>query len=144
MCSSDLLSQYAPDDVDTDAKRKAKILRGLNDELRIPLSIAYTPNYQKLMDQAIVLEDGLRKAENRKRKLGINKHHYEPSFKKHSSHDNHHHHGRNNHHGGNSYHGGHYHHGESSHRSHGHNNGDRKSTRLNSSHITRSRMPSSA
>ena len=44
------LSRYAPDDVDTEAKRKARFLRGLNDELRIPLSIAYTPNYQKLLD----------------------------------------------------------------------------------------------
>ena len=60
------LSRYAPDEIDTDVKRKAKFLRGLNDELRIPLSIAYTPNYQKLIDQAIVLEDGLKKAENRK------------------------------------------------------------------------------
>ena len=44
------LSRYAPDDIDTDVKRKAKFLRGLNDELKIPLSIAYTPNYQALMD----------------------------------------------------------------------------------------------
>ena len=36
-------SRYALDDIDTDAKRKAKFLRGLNDELKIPLSIAYTP-----------------------------------------------------------------------------------------------------
>ena len=75
------LSRYAPDDVDNDAKRKARFLRGLNDELKIPLSVAYTPNYQKLIDQAIVLEDGLKKAENRKTRLGINKHHSEPSFK---------------------------------------------------------------
>ena len=39
------LSHYAPDDIDTDVKRKDKFLRGLNDELKISLSIAYTPNY---------------------------------------------------------------------------------------------------
>ena len=110
------LSRYAPDDVDTDAKRKSKFLRGLNDELRIPLSIAYTPNYQKLLDQALVLEDGMKKAESRKRRFGINKHHSEPSFKKHSSHDNH------RYHGGSSHHGGNHHHGGSSHRTHNNNN----------------------
>jgi hypothetical protein len=33
------LSCYAPDDIDTDAKRKEKFLEGLNDELSIPLSV---------------------------------------------------------------------------------------------------------
>ena len=47
------LSRYAPDDIETDVKRKTKFLRGLSDELKIPLSIAYTPNYEALMDQAI-------------------------------------------------------------------------------------------
>jgi hypothetical protein len=31
------LSRYAPDDIDTDAKRKEKFLNGLKGELRIPL-----------------------------------------------------------------------------------------------------------
>jgi hypothetical protein len=35
------LSRYAADDIDTDAKRKEKFLEGLNDELLIPLSVAY-------------------------------------------------------------------------------------------------------
>jgi hypothetical protein len=39
------LSRYAPDDIDTDAKRKEKFLEGLNDELSIPLSVAYTPTF---------------------------------------------------------------------------------------------------
>jgi hypothetical protein len=38
------LSRYAPDDIDTDGKRK-KFLEGLNDDLSIPLSIAYTPTF---------------------------------------------------------------------------------------------------
>jgi hypothetical protein len=42
------LSWYAPDDIDTDAKRKEKFLEGLNDELSIPLSVAYTPTFQSL------------------------------------------------------------------------------------------------
>ena len=62
------LSRYAQEDVDTDAKRKEKFLNGLKGELKIPLSVAYTPNYQALLDQAITLDDNLRKEENRKRK----------------------------------------------------------------------------
>ena len=38
------LSRYAPEDIDTDGKRKAKFLRGLSDVLKIPLSVAYAPN----------------------------------------------------------------------------------------------------
>jgi hypothetical protein len=39
------LSRYAPDDIDTGAKRKDKFLEGVNDELSIPLSVAYTPTF---------------------------------------------------------------------------------------------------
>jgi hypothetical protein len=54
------LSRYAPDDIDTDAKRKEKFLEGLNDELSIPLSVAYTPTFQELLDQAIILENKMK------------------------------------------------------------------------------------
>ena len=37
------LARYAPDDVDTDAKRKDKFLDGLNDDLSIQISVAYIP-----------------------------------------------------------------------------------------------------
>jgi hypothetical protein len=50
------LSRYALDDIDTDAKRKEKFLEGLNDELSIPLYVAYTPTFLSLLDQAITLE----------------------------------------------------------------------------------------
>jgi hypothetical protein len=46
------LSRYSLDDVDTDAKRRDKFLAGLKGELKIPLSVAYAPNYQALLDQA--------------------------------------------------------------------------------------------
>ena len=59
------LSRYAPEDVDTDAKRKYKFLNGLNSELKIPLSVAYAPNYQDILDQAI-----LRTATSRRRRIG--------------------------------------------------------------------------
>jgi Retrotransposon gag protein. len=34
------LARYAPDDINTDAKRKDKFLKGLNDELLVQLSVA--------------------------------------------------------------------------------------------------------
>jgi hypothetical protein len=77
------LARYAPEDVDTDAKRKDKFLIGLKGELKIPLSVAYAPNYQALLDQAITLDNNIRKEENLKRKLHNGKNHTEPYHKKH-------------------------------------------------------------
>jgi hypothetical protein len=124
------LSRYAPDDIDTDAKRN---------ELSIPLSVAYTPTFQSLLDQAITLESKMKQSENRKRKHHVSKY-QEPVHKQsyHSDHGssglhknagNHH---KNNggnghqHHKGN----GHHHNGHRNHNNHdstrtnGHNNGN--------------------
>jgi hypothetical protein len=80
------LSRYAPEDIDTDAKRKDKFLHGLKGELKIPLSVAYAPSYQALLDQAITLDNNIRKEENRKRKLNNVKTHTGHSHKRpHSS-----------------------------------------------------------
>jgi hypothetical protein len=67
------LSCYTVDDIDTDAKRKNKFLEGLNDELSIPLSVAYTPTFQMLLDQAIILENKMKESKNRKRKHSYKK-----------------------------------------------------------------------
>ena len=64
------LSRYAPEDIDTDAKRKDKFLSGLSGKIKIPLSVAYAPNYQALLDQAVTLDNNIKKEENRKRKYG--------------------------------------------------------------------------
>ena len=80
-----MLSRYAPEDIDTDAKRKEKFLNGLKGELKIPLSVAYTPNYQALLDQAITLDNNIRKEENRKRKFSASKVHSEGTYKKNTS-----------------------------------------------------------
>jgi hypothetical protein len=53
---SALLSRYAPEDFDTDPKRKDKFLNELKGKLKIPLSVAYAPSYQALLDQAATLE----------------------------------------------------------------------------------------
>ena len=113
------LSRYAPEDVDTDDKRKEKFLDGLKGELKIPLSVAYAPNYQSLLDQAITLDNNMMKEENRKRKFSASKVHSESSHKRHHFSE------------GNGSHvfhrNGNHHHGENGHNHHDHNNnGDRK------------------
>ena len=67
------LSRYALEDIDTEYKRNEIFLNGLCDELKVPMSVAYAPNYQTLLDQAITLENNIKKAENRKRKYNDNK-----------------------------------------------------------------------
>src|SRR3954468_20847409 len=62
------LARYAPDEVDTDAKRKEKFLEGLNDELNLQLSVAYVPTYQSLCEKAAILENKIKQVESRKRK----------------------------------------------------------------------------
>ena len=62
------LARYAPDEVDTDAKRREKFLEGLNDELNLQLSVAYVPTYQSLCDKAAILESKMKQVESRKRK----------------------------------------------------------------------------
>jgi hypothetical protein len=79
------LSRYAPEDIDIDAKRKDKFLSGLKGELKIHLSVAYAPSYQALFDQAVTLDNNIRKEENRKRKFNGSKNHTEPFHKRHHS-----------------------------------------------------------
>jgi hypothetical protein len=98
--------------------------------------VAYAPNYQSLLDQAITLDNNIRKEENRKRKFRNSKTHIEPFYKKHHSyegngngsnsnghkhnggfkenHSNGHHNGGNGHHDGNN---GHHNGGNGQHRS---------------------------
>ena len=63
------LSRYAPEDVDTDAKRRERFLDGLSDELSLQLSVVYCPTFQDLMDKARILEGKHQQVENRKRKF---------------------------------------------------------------------------
>src|SRR3954468_3932135 len=76
------MARYAPDEVDTDAKRKDKFLVGLNDELNLQLSVAYVPTYQSLCDQATILENKMKQVEGRKRKHNFDKHISGPSHKR--------------------------------------------------------------
>jgi hypothetical protein len=51
------LSRYAPDDVDTDEKKQAWFLNGLNDGLAYALEACDFANFQDMVDKALVLEN---------------------------------------------------------------------------------------
>jgi hypothetical protein len=64
------LSRYAPNDVNTDAKRQYRFLRGLIDPLHYHLMNHTFPTFQHLIDIAIMTERKRREMEDRKRKIG--------------------------------------------------------------------------
>ncbi|KAK1651132.1 hypothetical protein QYE76_068937 [Lolium multiflorum] len=124
------LARYAPEDIDTDVKRKEKFLNGLKGELKIPLSVAYAPSYQSLLDQAITLDNNIKKEENRKRKFSNSKDHTEPFHKKHhpsegsGSHNSHKHNGHFGKGNGNNYNGHRHNEGFKGDHSNSHPNGN--------------------
>ena len=64
------LSRYAPEDVNTDAKRQYRFLRGLVDPLHYQLMNHTFPTFQHLIDRAIMIERKRREMEDRKHKIG--------------------------------------------------------------------------
>jgi hypothetical protein len=64
------LSHYAPKDVNMDAKRQYRFLRGLVDPLHYQLMNHTFPTFQHLIDRAIMTERKRREMEDRKRKIG--------------------------------------------------------------------------
>jgi hypothetical protein len=64
------LSRYAPEDVNTDAKRQYRFLRGLVDPLHYQLMNYTFPTFQHLIDKAIMTEKKCKEMEDRKRKIG--------------------------------------------------------------------------
>jgi hypothetical protein len=63
------LSRYAPEDVNTDAKRQYHFLRGLVDPLHYQLMNHTFPTFQHLIDRAIMTEKKHKEMEDRKRKI---------------------------------------------------------------------------
>jgi hypothetical protein len=63
------LSRYAPEDVNTDAKRHYRFLRGLIDPLQYHLMNHTFPTFQHLIDRAIMTEKKRKEMEDRKRKI---------------------------------------------------------------------------
>jgi hypothetical protein len=64
------LSRYAPEDVNTDAKRQYHFLRGLVDTHHYQLMNHTFPTFQHLIDRVIMTERKCREMEDRKRKIG--------------------------------------------------------------------------
>jgi hypothetical protein len=64
------LSCYAPEEVNTDAKRHYRFLRGLVDPLHYQLMNHTFPTFQHLIDRAIMTEKKCKEMEDRKRKIG--------------------------------------------------------------------------
>jgi hypothetical protein len=64
------LSRYAPEDVNTDAKRRYCFLRGLVDPLHYQLMNHTFPTFQHLIDRAIMTERKRREMEDTKHKIG--------------------------------------------------------------------------
>jgi hypothetical protein len=64
------LSCYALEDVNTDAKRQYRFLRGLVDPLQYQLMNHTFPTFQHLIDRAIMTERKRREMEDRKHKIG--------------------------------------------------------------------------
>jgi hypothetical protein len=63
------LSRYAPEDVNTDAKRQYRFLRGLVDPLHYQLMNHTFPTFQHLIDRAIMTKRKRKEMEDRKRKI---------------------------------------------------------------------------
>src|SRR3954467_12465210 len=64
------LSRYAPEEVDTEEKRKDHFMVGLHDELQVVLVAMQFPDLESLADASIMMEGKLKMAsENRKRRM---------------------------------------------------------------------------
>jgi hypothetical protein len=64
------LSRYAPKDVNTNAKRQYRFLRGLVDPLHYQLMNHTFPTFQHQIDRAIMIEKKRKEMEDHKRKIG--------------------------------------------------------------------------
>jgi hypothetical protein len=64
------LSRYASEDINTDAKRQYRFLRGLVDPLHYQLMNHTFPIFHYLIDRAIMTERKRREMEDKKRKIG--------------------------------------------------------------------------
>jgi hypothetical protein len=63
------LSRYAPNEVANDVDKQCHFLKGLNDDLRLQLKITTYPDYQMLMNHAIVKDNERREIDAKKRRF---------------------------------------------------------------------------
>src|SRR4051812_11717986 len=62
------LSRYAEDDVNTEEKRKKRLLHGLNPYVKMQLRLANKQTYQQLLDATIIFEDDYKNVQEDRRK----------------------------------------------------------------------------
>ena len=65
------LSCYAPKEVDSDAKKQKRFLKGLNDGLQLQLMTVVYADYQTMVNRANVIENKCREMKEKKRKLEL-------------------------------------------------------------------------
>ncbi|XP_066382109.1 uncharacterized protein [Miscanthus floridulus] len=63
------LSCYAPREVVNDAKKQKRILKGSNDELQLQLMTVVYPDFQTLVNRAILIENKHQEMEEKKRRI---------------------------------------------------------------------------
>jgi hypothetical protein len=62
------LSCYAPEEVDSDAKKQRHFLKGLNGEFQLQLMTVVYANFQTFVDRAIVIENKCREMMKEKKR----------------------------------------------------------------------------
>jgi hypothetical protein len=66
------LSRYAPDDINTDEKKRDVFLNGLNDDIQFQLLNTDYGDFQDMVDKAIVIENKIKEMEkDGKRKVSF-------------------------------------------------------------------------
>ena len=63
------LSRYAPNDVAEDSEKQCRFLKGLYDGLQLQLMSNTYPNFQSLVNRAIVIDNKRKEMEAKKRRL---------------------------------------------------------------------------
>jgi hypothetical protein len=63
------LSRYAPEEVDNDAKRQKRFIKGLNDGLQLQLLTTMYADFHTLVDKAIVIENKRHEMEEKRRRM---------------------------------------------------------------------------
>jgi hypothetical protein len=62
------LLRYAPEEVNSNEKRKKRFMKGMNPYMKMQLRLAQTAEFHELIDAAITFEDDYRQVQEERRK----------------------------------------------------------------------------
>ena len=65
------LSRYAPNEVDTEEKKQERFLEGLNDCIEYALLLQEFPNFQAMVNKALMVEHKRRQLDEKKRNMSF-------------------------------------------------------------------------